>query len=188
MVIILVFIIVFIIVCWIGSELIISSNNKDIHDVKKYSINKQLKLLSDAIDNLDGFQFESFCTKVLNLNGYKAITTPSTRDGGKDIIIKDKHGTIYVECKHYAENNKISSNFIHKLVSACVIDNVKRAIFITTSSYNKESIKLVKKCKAVDIDIWYKDDVLDLCKKIDMLELLEWIGYDRNEVVKYCTL
>ena len=162
---------VFILVCWIASEWIIRGNYKDSHDVVKYSINRQLKLISDAIDKLDGFQFESFCCHMFNLGGLNAKVTPRTRDGGKDIIIKDKDGIMYVECKHYAEGNKISTNFIHKLISACVVDSVNRAIFITTSSFNKDSIALIKKCKVVDIDIWYKDDVLDFCRNIDRLEL-----------------
>ena len=177
---------VFIIVCWIASELIIRKNYKDNHDIEKYSINKQLKLLSDAIDGLDGFEFEEFITKAFNLGGIKAKTTPKTRDGGKDIIINSKDGTVYVECKHYAEGNKISTNFIHKLISACVVDGVHKALFITTSTYNRDSIALIKKCKVVDIDIWYKDDVLEFCKGIDRLELLEWLGYNRDEVMKYC--
>jgi len=179
---------VFIVVCWIASELIIRSNYKDNHDSIKYSINRQLKLLSDAIDNLDGFEFEEFIAHIFCMNGFMATVTSKTRDGGKDVVIKDKDGTIYIECKHYAEGNKISTNFIHKLISACVVDNVHKAIFITTSTYNRDSIALIKKCKVVDIDIWYKDDVLDYCRNIDMLELLNWLGYDRNEVLKYCMI
>lgn len=177
---------VFIFLCWIASEWIIHSNYKDGYDTKNCNINRQLKLLSDAIDQLDGFDFEEFIAHVFNMNGLKANTTPKTRDGGKDVIVKDKGKIMYIECKHYAEENKITVNYIHKLISACVIDNVKRGIFITTSNYSKESIKIANKCKVVNIEIWYKSDVLDYCKNVDMLELLEWIGYDRDEVLRYC--
>ena len=177
---------IFIIVCWIASELIIRKNYKDNHDIEKCSINKQLKLLSDAIDGLDGFEFENFAQQVFILSGLKAKVTPKTNDGGKDIIIKDKDGIVYIECKHYAEKNKITVNLIHKLISACTVDNVTRAIFITTSSYTSSSIELAKKCKTINIELWYKDDMLNLCRNIDMLRLLEWLGYDRNEVLKYC--
>lgn len=179
---------IFIIVCWIASELIIRKNYKDNHDIEKYSINKQLKLLSDAIDGLDGFEFENFCTYMFKLGGLNAKVTKRTNDGGKDIILKDKNGIVYVECKHYAEENKITVNLIHKLISACTVDNVTRAIFITTSTYTSSSIELAKKCKTINIELWYKDDILNLCRKIDRLELLEWLGYDRNEVLKYCTI
>jgi HJR/Mrr/RecB family endonuclease len=180
--------VVFILLCWIASECMIRNNYRDSHDSRKCSINRELKLISEAIDRLDGFQFEEFIAHIFIMNGLNATVTSKTRDGGKDVILKDKDGTMYVECKHYAEKNKISTNYIHKLVSACVIDGVKRALFITTSAYNKDSIALIKKCKVVNIDIWYKDDVLEYCKGIDRLELLEWLGYNRDEVLKYCTI
>jgi HJR/Mrr/RecB family endonuclease len=180
--------IVFILLCWIASECMTRSNCKNNHDPVKYSLNRQLKLLSDGIDGLDGFQFEEFCMYMFRLGGLKATVTPKTNDGGKDIILKDKDGTTYVECKHYNIENKITVNLIHKLISACVIDNVKRGIFITTSVYTSSSIELIEKCKSVNIDIWYKDDILEYCKKIDRIKLLEWLGYNKDEVLKYCTI
>lgn len=179
-------VIIFIVLCWISSEYITHSNYKNENDTVKCSINRQLKLLSNAIDSMDAFQFEEFIAILFNMNGFKAKTTPKTRDGGKDVIVKDKGKIIYVECKHYAEENKITVNYIHKLISACVIDNVKQGIFITTSNYSSEAIRIANKCKQVDIDIWYKCDVLDYCRNIDMLKLLEWVGYDKDEVLRYC--
>jgi HJR/Mrr/RecB family endonuclease len=174
--------------CWIASEYITRSNYKNDHNPEKYSLNRQLKLLSDGIDRLDGFQFEEFVGYMFQLSGLKANTTSRTRDGGKDVIVKDKKGLIYIECKHYAEENKITVNLIHKLISACVVDNVKRGIFNTTSNYSYEALSLAERCKQVDIKIWYKSDVIDYCRKLDMMELLEWLGYDRNQVLKYCTI
>jgi restriction system protein len=137
---------------------------------------------------MDGFQFEAFCTYMFQLGGFNAINTKKTHDGGKDIIIKDKKGKMYVECKCYAEENKITVNYIHKLISACVVDNVKRGLFITTSNYSYEAINLAERCKQVDITIWYKCDILDFCKNIDRMILLEWLGYNKDEILKYCEL
>jgi HJR/Mrr/RecB family endonuclease len=164
------------------------SNYKNKHDPNKYSLNRQLKLLSNGIDSLDGFQFESFVAYMFQLGGLKANVTSKTRDGGKDVVVKDKQGLMYVECKHYAEENKITVNLIHKLISACVVDNVKRGIFITTSNYSYEAINLAEKCKQVDIKIWYKSDVISYCRKLDVIQLLEWLGYDKTQVLKYCTI
>jgi HJR/Mrr/RecB family endonuclease len=181
-------IVVFLLLCWLASEHITNSNLRNKKDPLKYSLNKQLKLLSDSIDKLDGFQFEEFCTELFRLGGFQAKTTSKTNDGGKDIILKDKDGLIYVECKHYNESNKITVNLIHKLISACTVDGIKRGIFITTSVYTSSSIELVEKCDTVNIDIWYKDDLLEFCKNIDRIELLEWLGYDKDEVLKYCAI
>lgn len=188
MIIILGIIAVFIVLCWAGSEYLTRSYHRNQNDASKHSLNRQLKLISDAIDAMDGFEFESFCCELFKMNGYKANLTPKTRDGGKDVIVKDKNGLMYIECKHYAEENKITVNLMHKLISACVVDDVKRGLFITTSNFSYESINLAERCKQVKINIWYKCDVLDFCKNIDRMQLLEWLGYDRDEVLKYCTI
>ena len=133
---------------------------------------------------MDGFKFEEFCCKLFNMNSFKAKTTPKTGGGGRDIIIKDYKGTIYVEW-HYNINNKIGTNLIHKLISSCVVDNIERGIFITTSTYTKESVKLVEKCKVVKIDIWDKEDLSELCKNINMYEMLMWLGCSKNYIDYY---
>lgn len=160
------FILVFILVCWLGSQSIIR-NDKKLYKNIDYDKKNILKELSHKIDKMDGFEFEEFCYRVFKGNGYKAKLTPKTNDGGKDIILKKDNQTIYVECKHYAEENKITVNLIHKLISACTIDSVKRGIFITTSSYTKSAIELKSKSKYISLDLWYKDDILNLCDKMD---------------------
>jgi restriction system protein len=179
---------VFISGCWLSSEYMIRKNYKNNNNAEKYNLNRQLKLISESIDTLDGYQFEEFVAVLFRLKGLKANVTSKTRDGGKDVIVKDKQGIMYIECKHYAEENKITVNLIHKLISACVVDNVRRAIFITTSNFSYEAISLAKRCKQVDIKIWYKSDLLDICKYIDRMQLLEWLGYDKDEVLRYCMI
>lgn len=160
------FIFVFIFMCWLGSKYIIYCNRKLYNNID-YDKENILKELSYKIDYMDGFEFEEFCYKVFKANGYKAKLTPKTNDGGKDIILKRDNNTIYVECKHYAEENKITVNLIHKLISACTVDNISHGIFITTSSYTSSAVDLKNKSRSLKIDLWYKDDILRLCNNID---------------------
>ena len=177
------------IVIFIGILILVSNSiikeNEKYYSIDKYKQKVLLKLIEKEIDEMDGFKFEEFCCKLFNMNNFKAKTTPKTGDGGRDIIIKDYKGTIYVECKHYNIHNKIGTNLIHKLISSCVVDNIERGIFITTSTYTKESVKLVEKCKVVKIDLWYKEDLLELCKNINMYDMLMWLGYSKNYIDYY---
>lgn len=80
-----------------------------------------------------------------------------------------------MECKHYSST--IPSDFVHKLISVCVCNNVKNGLFITTSNYSKDCLDIAKSCKVVNIVFWDKNDVLEMCEKINMTDLLEWLGY-----------
>lgn len=168
------FILVFLLICWLASKYIIYCDEK-LYKNTNYSKKNILKELSYKIDNMDGFEFEEFCYNVFKANGYKAKLTPKTNDGGKDIILKKDNQTIYVECKHYSEENKITVNLIHKLISACTLDDIKYGIFITTSSYTKSAIDIKDKSRYINLDLWYKDDILELCNNIDSSTLINFI-------------
>lgn len=140
----------------------------------KLSLKENIKLIEKEIWKLDGFQFEEFCTMLFALQGLKATNTKKTGDGGKDIILKDKDGYIYVECKHYSEKNKISSPHITKLIGRCAVDNVSRAIFITTSSYTADAINTMQESNNIQVLRYYMNDLLDMAKT-DPYYVLNWL-------------
>ena len=50
-----------------------------------------MKILS--LENYDGYGFEKLCADILEKAGYgKAVLTPKSGDGGKDIIITTSNG------------------------------------------------------------------------------------------------
>lgn len=178
-----IFFMTFLLACKIGSEWLIRKDLKDYNPEER--INKQA-LFNDIdymISCMNGREFEEFCYFVLSQIGYKAKLTKSTRDGGKDIILYEDGQQIYVECKHYSENNHINTTHIHKLISVCVNDNIKNAIFITTSSYTKDAIELIENCKVVNIDRWYKEDIFKACNYVDIRALDDWVDINKP---RYC--
>ena len=68
---------------------------------------KQIKINSEYWDQLswwwklDGWQFEEEVAKIFILNGYHAIVTKGSGDGGVDIILKKDGYKAIVQCKHY---------------------------------------------------------------------------------------
>lgn len=176
-------IVVFLVMCKICSEVMIRDDFDKIRNTDKYNRNAYMKLIEQSIKQIDGRSFEIFCAKLFELKGDKVELTQASRDGGKDIIVKRDGITYYVECKCYADSNVISTNHIHKLISACVCDGITNGIFITTSSYSKDSIELIEKCKVIEIERWYIRDLLRLCDDINMCELLVWMGYDKQDIL-----
>lgn len=148
---------------------------KDIDRIKIIQKNKEnLKQIEKLIWRLDGFQFEEFCSMLFSLQGFKNDLTSKTGDGGKDIILRTKEGKIYVECKHYSPKNLVSNPLIMKLIGSCTVDNINKAIFITTSGYSKEAINTIDNCKAVEIERYYMNDLLEMCK-LNTGYVLNWL-------------
>jgi HJR/Mrr/RecB family endonuclease len=94
---------------------------------------------------MDPFKFESEVAKIYEKHGYSATLTSKTNDEGKDIILKKNNEIIYVECKRFAQNTKVSRPVLQKLYGVMVADEVKKGIIVTTSEFTKEAVDFSKK-------------------------------------------
>lgn len=95
---------------------------------------------------LSPYEFEYFCARVLNANGYQVMTTRKSGDGGKDLIGMDnKNQQIFCEVKQYDKENKIGRPLVQKLRGAMADAKVNHGIFITTSDFTKEALTYAKR-------------------------------------------
>lgn len=121
------------------------------------------KYTKKDIDNINDWRkFEQFVAKQFKRKNFKVILTPRTNDGGKDIII-DKNGIkTYVECKYWNSNKSIGREEIQKLAGAAMMDGVRNALFITTSTYNKNAFETAKALNknGFNIKLWTTNDLL----------------------------
>lgn len=87
--------------------------------------------------NLTPREFEEFMAQLYNKLGYNVELTQTTRDGGKDIILRkpDVLGDMvyYVECKRYKEKNKVGLDVVQRLAGIVETDKVNGGIIATTS-------------------------------------------------------
>lgn len=97
---------------------------------------------------LSPYEFEYFCARVLNANGYQVMTTRKSGDGGKDLIGMDnKNQQIFGEVKQYDKENKIGRPLLQKLRGVMADANVHHGIFITTSDFTKEAKEYARRNK-----------------------------------------
>lgn len=150
---------------------------KDMSKTNYLSINKRnfLNLIEQAVQKMDGFEFEEFVGYVFSNNGFDVVKTSKTRDGGKDLILDNK---IYVELKKY-KDTAVTRETVQKLIGACVSDGITCAIFITTSRYTTDTIEYFKDKKYgfVKLNLWYLDDLLTLCENLNYKQTLLYLGY-----------
>lgn len=96
------------------------------------------KRFSD-VHSLPSRRFEELVSDVFSSLGYETELTKRTRDGGVDIIcLKKASGeTAIVECKRYAESQRVGIGVVHRLVGAMFHFEAKTAHIVTTSSFTK---------------------------------------------------
>lgn len=111
---------------------------------------KVLRYLSenpDAFYQLSGNDFEIVMAEIYSNLGYEVKRTQTTRDGGKDLVIRkaDMLGDFvyYVECKKFAPDNHVGIGIVRKLVGTVNTDRVNGGILATTSFFTRDACKFI---------------------------------------------
>ena len=131
--------------------------------IKKEETAKPVKYTKKDIENIKDWRlFEKFISGCFKERGYKTTLTSATNDGGKDIIVEKNGIKTYIECKYWQTGHSIGRELIQKLAGAAMMDGVKNAIFITTSSYHSNAYDAARKLKSngFNIQLWDTDKLL----------------------------
>jgi len=156
-----------------------------LNTLSKNQINKLLYGVHSRRDlyNLTPSEFEDWCSFLLRRLGYRnVIVTPSTSDGGKDIVCQKDGEIYYVECKKYLfkelaehlEKNGHSGELnpqlvgrevLQKFVGAMVGDRVYNGLVITTSDFHDNALEYVS-----TLPERYKIELIDGKKLCELYE------------------
>lgn len=128
------------------------SNKKESAIITLSPVNeKVLKYLAEnpeALYQLEDRKFEFVMAEIYSKLGYKVELTKTTRDGGKDIIIRKPEilgdFVYYVECKKYAAKRHIGVGIVRNLVGTVLTDKVNGGILATTSYFSPDAKKFIK--------------------------------------------
>lgn len=88
-------------------------------------------------DDMDGYEYEKYCTDLFKYFSWDAKTTPKSGDFGADVIAKKDGIKIVAQCKKYKEN--VGYNAVKEVFTAKTINNADYAIVITNSDYTRSA-------------------------------------------------
>lgn len=151
------------------------NNNPIFKLYKKLAFNKVYNYFSENYDDIydiSGFDFEILMLEAYRRKKYNVEHTKMTRDGGKDIIIKQNDiwgKTIsYVQCKN--RRGKIGVSCVKEFHSTIVNDKINRGIIVYTSGFTHDAEKYIEKNGLENIVILHNGkDVRELFKMVSNL-------------------
>ncbi len=119
------------------------------------------------LDHMDGFEFEELCKEIIEKTGFPRVErTPAVGDEGRDLIIHDDYGLIFVECKHHP-NSSIGRPDLQKLHSALITGGAVQGWFITSGRFAGPAVKHVKKLSP-PITLIDRQMLFDMANKVGM--------------------
>ena len=95
-------------------------------------------------------EFEMYVGNVFEKLGFGVNVTQATRDGGKDIIATKKFAipyTVYIECKHKKEGNKVGVDVIRSSYGVQMAKRVNQSIVVTSTSFTKDACEFAQELK-----------------------------------------
>jgi len=107
--------------------------------------------------------FERVIAEIFRKRGFEVKLTPSTRDGGKDIVAIHRNDLgidtkYFIECKRYAENNKVGVEIVRALHGVKnTIGAPNKVILATTSTFTSGAIDFANNQTPSQWDIALKD-------------------------------
>lgn len=95
----------------------------------------------EKMRDLEPRKFEELVAEMWKNQGFDVELTPSSRDGGMDVIAvrKESIGTMMtiVECKRYAADNKVGVEIVRALYGVVEQKRATRGVIATTSYFTK---------------------------------------------------
>ena len=115
------------------------------------AIIERLRHQPSSIYDLPPRKFEELIADLLSDLGYEVELTPTTRDGGKDILayMTTPHGKLLclVEAKRYRRDRPIGVELVRQLYGTLTDAEASSAMLVTTSSFSQDAMAFQQRHK-----------------------------------------
>lgn len=113
------------------------------------------------VDNLNGVEFEKFCTKLLEINGYENVqNTQKSVDYGIDIIAEKDNIKYTIQCKRY--QGKVGNDAIQEAMTGKEYYEGNIAIVLTNSTFTKNAQRLAKSAGVI---LWDRNILYNMLER-----------------------
>lgn len=126
-----------------------------LEDVNRY------KKYTEAIPQMDGFQFEEYVAGLLMKNGYeKVVVTQKSRDYGADIVAERQEIKYVIQCKYYS--SQVGIEAVQQIYAAKIHYAANVAIVATNSLYTRAAETLAKDLGVI---LWDGEEIQNMFEK-----------------------
>lgn len=121
----------------------------------------------NVLKDIEWRDLERIISEILSKMGFDVTLTPSSKDGGKDIIakciIRFKIHTYLIEIKHW-KDKKVGSSHLFDFIRVVATEKSERGLFLSTSGYSSNSYEILTEVDKQKIALGTRQKILSLCQ------------------------
>jgi len=137
-----------------------------IRDFTKKLISVILKNPNNLM-NLEWRDLERTIHELFNEIGFEATLTPSSKDGGKDIILECEIDGIaksfVVEIKHWRSKQKVGKKAVKEFTKVIINENRNKGLYLSTYGYTQNYYECLTKTERKLVRFGEKEKIVELC-------------------------
>lgn len=132
----------------------------------------------EALRHLEWRDVERMFAEVFEGLGFQTTLTPSSKDGGKDIVLNCKVKGInkeyYVEVKHWRSSTKVGQDKVDDFVSTVIRDNVSGGLFLSSYGYTENAFEAITEIRRNKLNFGGHEKAISLCKTYSRSKMGIW--------------
>lgn len=97
----------------------------------------------DYSDDMDPFDYEHFCAKLLTNNGWVAHATVATGDQGADVIAEKSNKKVILQCKKWS--NPVGNKAVQEVFAATSFHNAHKGVVVSNTTYTPSAKQVANK-------------------------------------------
>lgn len=121
-----------------------------------------------ALDDIEWRDLERIIAEIFSGLGFDAELTPSSKDGGKDVIVTSKiEGTTksyIIEIKHWRSNQKVGTDYIREFINVVMREKRESGLFLATYGFAGNAIESLSEIERRRVKCGEKNKIHVLCQ------------------------
>ncbi len=121
-----------------------------------------------TLAHLEWRDVERTVAEVFDGLGFRVTLTPSSKDGGKDVIleciVEGKHSEYYVEIKHWRSSTRVGAASVEKLLKVVVQEKKAGALFLSTYGFTNNAFEQLTTIDRQKMRYGGQEKIVTLCQ------------------------
>ncbi len=139
--------------------------------------------------NLEWRDLERTIAELFEGIGFKVTLTPSSKDGGKDVILEctiDKiKKTFIIEIKHWRSGQRVGKEAVKDFTKVIINEKREKGLFLSTYGFASNYFESLTEREKKIINFGEQEKIIELCKTHEKINSGIWNPVDTLEDILF---